>query len=316
LRVLVLGGSGFLGRHVACTLASRGHDVEIGSRRRVGHGDERAVRQARFEALTGIAAWHPHLADVAAVVNCVGILRERGAATYERVHHAAPAALAAACAAGRIRLIHVSALGLGADARSGFIVSKRRGEAAIRASGADYTIVRPSLLDGEGGFGARWVRVAAQWPLHFVPRDATGRIAALDVADAGAAIARLVELPGDAHREVELGGVDWRTFEAHLAAMRRSERKAVVIHLPPLIARLASHVCDGLHLSPYSFAHLELLRRDNVPAPNLLPHLLGRAPRRVGALSAGRAGSFARGRASLAPSAGRDGGSTPSAPRP
>jgi len=316
MRVLVLGGSGFLGRYVASALASRGHHVEIGSRRRVLHGDGRAVREARFEALTSVAAWQPLLAGVAAVVNCVGILRARGAATYECVHHAAPAALAQACARRGIRLIHVSALGLAANARSGFIVSKRRGEAAIRASGADYTIVRPSLLDGEGGFGARWVRLAAQWPLHFVPRDATGRIAALDVADAGAAIARLVELPGVAHREVELGGVDWRTFEAHLAAMRRIERKALVIHLPPLLARIASHVCDALHLSPYSFGHLELLRRDNVPAPNLLPRLLGRAPHRVGALSAGRAGWFARGRASLAPSAGRDGGSTPIAPRP
>jgi len=316
MRVLVLGGCGFLGRHVVAALASRGHTVEVGSRRAARQGDGLTVREARFEKLAAIASWQPFVADVDAVVNCVGILRERGAATYEAVHHAAPAALAAACAAREVRLIHVSALGLAADARSGFIVSKRRGEAAIRASSADYSIVRPSLLDGDGGFGARWVRLAAQWPVHFVPRDATGRIAALDVADAAAAITRLVELPGSAHREVELGGVDWRDFAAHLAAMRRHGRKAWVVEVPPLLARIASHACDVLHLSPFSFGHLELLRRDNVPLPNLLPRLLGRAPRRVGAVSAGRAPAFARGRASLAPSAGRDDGSTPIAPRP
>jgi NADH dehydrogenase len=54
------------------------------------------------------------------VVNAVGILRERGSETYDRVHHLAPAALAAACAPAALRLIQVSALGLHPGARSGF----------------------------------------------------------------------------------------------------------------------------------------------------------------------------------------------------
>src|SRR6266571_3304564 len=69
-----------------------------------------------------------------------------GAETYERVHHHAPAALAAACARGAIRLVHVSALGLHAGALSGFLTSKLAGERAIAACGSNYSIVRPSLL--------------------------------------------------------------------------------------------------------------------------------------------------------------------------
>jgi len=305
MRVLVLGGAGFLGRHVAAALLRRGHAVTIGSRAGglASTTPEASfpVRQAWFEALTDPADWLPLLEGVDAVVNCVGILRERGAATYDCVHHAAPAALAAACAAGGTRLVHVSALGLDALARSGFIRSKLDGEAAIRASGADYSIVRPSLLEGEGGFGARWLRALARWPVHCVPADATGRIAVLDVGDAGFAIARLAELPGAGWREAELGGLDRRTLAEHLAALRDSPRPAYVVRIPGLLARIASHACDLLRFSPYSFGHLELLRRDNVPRPNLLPSLLGAPPRRIRAQSRvadGRAEVSARGRAS------------------
>ena len=68
---------------------------------------------------------------------------------------ATPTALARACRELPKRFVHVSALGLHADARSRFLTSKLAGEVAIKTSGAHWAIVRPSLLDGEGGCGAR-----------------------------------------------------------------------------------------------------------------------------------------------------------------
>jgi len=235
------------------------------------------------------------------VVNCVGILRERGRETYERVHCHAPAALAEDCARlGVRRLIHVSALGLHADARSRFLTSKLRGEQAVKASGLDWSIVRPSLLDGEGGFGARWMRMMARWPVHFVPADARGYIAALDVGDIGDAIATLCETTDRSDlSEVELGGLTLRTMGEQLAALRRmyGYSPAFRVKLPPLLARLASHICDLLHFSPFSFGHLELLRRDNAPRVNLLPYLIKREPKAIGiddcSYAAGAPGSVA-----------------------
>src|SRR5689334_6053615 len=125
MRVLVLGGTGFLGRHVVAALDARGHEVIVGSRTRAAEDappDAPPRRIARFEDLTEPARWMPVVEGMDAVVNCVGILRERGRATYERIHLVAPAALAAACAKLRIRrLIHVSALGLRKEAQSRFI---------------------------------------------------------------------------------------------------------------------------------------------------------------------------------------------------
>ena len=225
MTTLVLGGAGFLGRHIAAALAARGHTVVIGSRRprRAArrlppalHACER--REAHLERLTSPEAWRPLLAGIDTVVNAVGILRERGAETYERVHHLAPGALAAACARRAIRLIHISALGLHDGARSRFLRSKLAGERALAACGTNYSIVRPSLLDGEGGYGARWFRRVARWPVHFVPADAHGRIAALDVRDFGEAVAVLCEKHGA--REVDLGGSVLRTTGEYLAALR------------------------------------------------------------------------------------------------
>lgn len=294
--VLVLGGSGFIGRHAVEALRNRRCQVVIGSRRPLkidallpANAQRCPRRTARFEELIEADDWQVLLSGIDVVVNCVGILRQRGRETYDRVHRLAPAALAEACHRRNLRLIHVSALGLNADARSRFLRSKLAAEQALRSSGADCCIVRPSLLDGDGGYGAKWLRFLARLPVHALPADATGKIAALDVRDLGEALAAIAlkpNLPGDETRtrEFELGGIDLRTLAEYLAAIRLShnEKPARQWRVPGLIARAASHVCDLLHCSPFSFGHWELLRRDNCPAINRLPELLGRAPRRIG----------------------------------
>ena len=294
--VLVPGGAGFVGRHAVLALLGRGCRVIVGSREpsrvdlRLPAAARACERRAlRFETLLTPDAWDEALAGIDVVLNCVGILRQRGRETYERVHHLAPAALAVACRARDIRLIHVSALGLDAPARSGFLRSKQSGEAALRRSGADWQIVRPSLLDGDGGYGALWLRRLARWPVHPVPADAGGRIAVLDVRDLGEALARLSRAPSAAEggrrgREFDLGGPDLRTLAGHLAALRATgkPRPAWRLPIPSLLARCVSHVCDLLHATPFSFGHWELLRRDNCPARNRTAELLGRAPRRIG----------------------------------
>ena len=286
-RVLVLGGTGFIGRHAVAALRERGCRVAIGTRHPARHAASDAGiehRPARMERLLHADDWAALLQGCDVAVNCVGILRPRPGESWDRVHHLGPAALARACAARGLRLVHVSALGLDAPVRSGFLHSKRDGERAVRAAGGDWHIVRPSLLDGEGGFGARWIRRVARWPLHPLPRGASGRLAVLDVRDLGEAIARLaIEGAGPA-REHELGGTQLRTLSEHLAAMRALSTcgPARVLPLPDWLTRGVAHLCDLLHWTPLSYGHWELLRRDNCPRANALPALLGRAPRPVG----------------------------------
>jgi NADH dehydrogenase len=197
----------------------------------------------------------------------------------------APAALGEACACLGLRLVHVSALGLRTEARSRFLRSKLVAERKIAASGADYSIVRPALLDGEGGFRAEWLRRVARWPVHPFPSNARGRMAPLDVRDLGEALAVLCERGGEGRREVELGGSAKRTMAEYLGALRAVHRDdpALRLPVPAILARLGSHLCDLLHFSPFSYGHLELMRRDNLPRVNMLATLISRAPTPVGA---------------------------------
>ena len=283
-RVFVLGGTGFIGRHASAALHASGAHVTIGSRHPARHAQRypyAAFRQVRFENLLHADAWGALLSDVDVVVNCVGILRQRPAESYDHVHHRAPAALATACARANLRFIHTSALSLHEGAKSEFLSSKLLGEHAIAASGADYSIVRPSLLDGEGGFGARWLRGLARSPIQFIPRSARGRIAAMTSSDLGEGFAALASQTAlDKYREVELGGTHHYAYAEYLRELRAdyTDSTALQITVPDWMARIGAHMCDVFHFSPFSYGHWILLQRDNVPVPNRLPELLGRAP--------------------------------------
>lgn len=188
-RVLVLGGNGFIGRHAVAALEERDATIVVGSR----HPDRSKGDQQQFqlEQMTDAADWSETAQTFDVILNCVGILRQRGAATYDRVHHLAPTAIAMACSETNTRFIQVSALGLQDSDRSRFLTSKMRGEHAISETSGDWIIVRPSLLDGEGGFGAAWLRGVSRLPFFVTPADARGHIAAVMATDIGAALAQL-----------------------------------------------------------------------------------------------------------------------------
>jgi NADH dehydrogenase len=293
-KVLVLGGTGFVGRHTVAALLERGVDVVIGTRQPARPVKNLPAviktlerRGVRHEAHVTPASWRPLIHDVDAVINAVGILRPWGRATYERVHHLAPAALAAACHEQGIPLLHVSALGLRHDARSRFLSSKKRGEMALFESQAEVVIVRPSLLIGPGGFGARWIKRVADWPIHPLPCSARSRISALRVEQLGQCLATLACM-STAQRKpfqrcVELGGPSLTTMGGLLLALRRTRFPLLKVRIPAWLARLVAHVCDALYLTPYSFGHFELLLRDNAPARNDAATLLGQEPAHVAA---------------------------------
>jgi uncharacterized protein YbjT (DUF2867 family) len=161
--VLVVGGSGFLGRHLVAALAARGVKVVVPTRRR-----ERAKHLILLPTVEVVEAdiFAPGVlerlaAGRQAVVNLVGILHgrrgrpdERGPNDYgpdfARVHVELPQALIAACrASGARRLLQVSAIGASPAAPSEYLRSKAFGERAVLAADdLDVTVFRPSIVFG------------------------------------------------------------------------------------------------------------------------------------------------------------------------
>lgn len=280
LNVLVLGGNGFIGRKIVEALADK-VNVIVGTR---NAAIEKNTVTVRMQTMLTKEDWQPLLDGVDVVVNSVGILRERKNESYDQVHNLAVKSLALACQALDVSLIHVSALGLNDKAKSGFIKSKLAGEIAIGTSGAKATIVRPSLLDGEGGYGAKWFRKVATWPVQFVMQS-KGLVAPLQVSDLGEAIAALVLMPEKQRPATsELGGCSVVSMPSYLNMLRRSKKNtsALQISIPKVVVRLVSHFFDVLNWTPLSFGHYELMQGYNVPSKNDLPQLLGRQPSIVG----------------------------------
>jgi uncharacterized protein YbjT (DUF2867 family) len=253
LRVLVLGASGFIGRAAAQGLRAAGHAV-VGSR-------------IRFENALLPSDWGSALKDIDAVVNAVGILRERGARTFDVVHDAAPRAFFEACeAAGVRRIVQVSALGADAHARSAFHLSKRRADDFLAARRLGWSIVQPSLVFGEGGASARLFALLASLPLVPLPGDGGQRVQPIHIDDLAEAIVKLVgsewqgTLLAVGRREVELR--EW------LAILRRQmglgEPRFVRVPRP---------------LVPVDRDTLEMLERGNTASPEGMTRLLGRPPR-------------------------------------
>lgn len=157
-RILLIGGSGFLGGHVAQRLAGQGHcfiTVPTRHRERAKHLLVLPTADVVEANVHDDASLAELVAGQDAVINLVGILHSRYGLPYgpdfARVHVELPKRLAAACrAAGVRRLVHVSALNADSQGPSQYLRSKGDGEAALRAAGEalDLTIFRPSVVFG------------------------------------------------------------------------------------------------------------------------------------------------------------------------
>ena len=149
-RILVLGGSGFVGRHVCEQLVRAGHQVTVPTRR--------ASHAASVQTLPGLTVLELRTLDEAAlarlmaghdaVVNLIAVLHG-DAQRFDQVHVQLPERIARAMhTAGVQRLVHVSALGADAQGPSMYQRSKARGEAVLQATGLQLTVLRPSVIFG------------------------------------------------------------------------------------------------------------------------------------------------------------------------
>lgn len=151
--ILLTGGTGFVGSHLARRLAVSGEKVRC------------LLRQAspRFERIKGLdveiangdvtdaPSLPPALEGVETVIHLVAIIREVGGATFESVNYGGTKNLLEACRrAGVRRFIYMSNIGAGPDARFSFLYSKWKAEEEVRRSGLNYTVFRSSIIFGEG----------------------------------------------------------------------------------------------------------------------------------------------------------------------
>lgn len=213
-RVLVLGGSGFVGRHVCEQMARLGWQITVPTRR--------AIHAASVQSLPGLtvieASVHSE-ADLArlmpghdAVVNLVAVLHG-SEDRFEQVHVMLPGKIANAMKkAGIHRLVHVSALGADAQGPSMYQRSKAQGETVLHNAGLQLTVLRPSVIFGaEDQFLNLFADLQAVVP--FMPLAGSGtRFAPVWVADVACAVTACLQKPATIGQTYELCGPDVMTL--------------------------------------------------------------------------------------------------------
>jgi NADH dehydrogenase len=299
-RILILGGTGFVGRHICTRLSQAGWSAIVPSR------SPAAARHLAGLPRVDVVPGDVHdeatlirlLAGADAVVNLVAILHGSEAA-FEQVHVELPKKLARACAAAGVRrLVQVSALGAALDGPSMYQRSKARGEAVLHTQAAagilDLTVLRPSVI-----FGAqdKFLNVFAQLQRMFplIPlAGADTRFQPVWVEDVAAAVMRCLQDDATIGQTFEACGPEVFTLRdlvrlaGQYAGVNQGRGRAVFA-LPMPLARVQAWVMERLPGEPLmSGDNLDSMALDNI-ASGKVPGLdaLGITPAALAAIAPG-----------------------------
>ena len=285
--VALVGGSGFLGTHIAQELLARGARLRVCSRH-----PERAFRlkplgglgQTQFVAVDVLKPQTvaKALVGVDAVVNLVGAF----AGDLDSLQGAGVARVAeAAKAAGAVAFVHVSALGADAASDVAYARTKAEGEAAVLGAFPAATILRPSILFGEDDkflnmFGALMAKLPVL-PV-FGPE---AKLQPVFVDDAAEAVANVLAAPAaHAGKTYELAGPEVVTMgELNRRIAKAADRSPVLAELPDAVSGLIAAATGWLPGAPITTDQWKLLVAGNV-AGGVLPGIeaLGVSPRPMG----------------------------------
>jgi uncharacterized protein YbjT (DUF2867 family) len=293
-KILILGGTGFLGGHLCEKLAQLPYRTTVVTRRRSNAQHLQMLPMVDIAEI-GIydsASLAPLLAEHDAVVNLIAILHGNEAA-FEKAHVQLPQTLTRACeAAGTRRLVHVSALGAGFEAASMYQRSKARGEAVLLGSGLDVSVLRPSVMFGEGDrFLNTFARLQQLFPVIPLAGSAA-RFQPVWVEDVANAIVKCLEDKDTIGQIYETCGPEVFSLRelvqlaGHYSGVNGGEGRRI-IGLPGALGRLQALLMELAPGEPLmSRDNLDAMKSDNV-ASGWLPGLtaLGIKPASVRAVA-------------------------------
>ena len=276
-KVLVTGATGFVGGEIIQRLHRDGSAIRFLARNPSSSKARKAVAEFGAEAhpgdVTDPASLREAVKGVDAVVHLVGIITEVGHVTFENVHTQGTLnVVAAAKNAGLKRFVHMSALGTRPGAVSRYHQTKWDAEEAVRHSGLDYTIFRPSLIYGPGdhftNLFASIIRFSPVVPLLGSP---TAKFQPIEVECVAKAFAGSLNELRSFGQTCDLCGPETFTFAGMLDEMMRvMGRRRMKLQLPSWLARCQAAFLEFLfptllrRAPPLNRDQLIMLNEDNI----------------------------------------------------
>jgi NADH dehydrogenase len=288
--ICLLGGTGFVGHHLAALLSEHRYAVRIPTRRSERHRELRVL--PGVEVLPADVHDPDDLRRVlrgcAAVVNLVGILNEGRRGDFQRVHVELPAKVVQACTdVGVRRLVHMSALNAGSPTgRSRYLKTKGEGEALVHAArGLHVTSFRPSVIFGpDDHFFNRFGRLLKWSPFVMPLPCANARFAPVFVGNVAEAMMTALQDDHTVGRHYDLCGprvYTLKTLVRYIAGVLNLHRR--VIDLGDALSRLQARIGGLIPGKPFSYDNYLSMQTDAVCGGSF-PEIFGIAPTAVEAV--------------------------------
>ena len=260
--ICILGGSGFVGRHLATRWINAGHQVRVLTRYKEN------CRGLLVLPGIDLVQCDVHNVEMLAhnfvgcdtVVNLVGILNESGrnGRGFDRVHSDLSGKVVAACnGTGIKRLLHMSALGADPNGPSHYLRTKGEADLIIQKDSGNslaWTIFQPSVIFGpEDSFTNRFARLLKLCPGFFPLARPNTRFAPIYVMDVAQAFAGALDNPGTYRQCYQLCGPKVYSLRELVNLIARTSGVACrVVGLPDGIARVQASIMDLVPGKPFS----------------------------------------------------------------
>jgi len=267
-KIVILGGTGFVGSHLVPRLAADGHSIVMLSRNREQHRALGVLPQVSIRTADVYSddALRSEFAGADTVINLVGILNGGGPHSFQRAHVELTRRVIAACHASGVERLHqMSSLKAG-QGLSQYLKTRGEAESLVKASSLEWTIYQPSVIFGPGdGLVSRFASLLKKLPVFPLAR-ATSRLAPTYVGDVCEAIARCAASDKlGQRRTLELYGPEVLTLgEIVQKIAAAAGLKRIVLALPDSLGRIQAHVAGLLPGKPFSIDNFLSLRTDSV----------------------------------------------------
>lgn len=286
VRVLVSGGTGFLGETMREVLRDAGYAVKLLVR---SSRDAGRLQDLGFETALGDVEDPQSLfiamSDVDAVINLVAIVKETKDVTFERINYQGTVNLVnAAHQASVDRFIQMSAIGAANLPDFPYLYTKWRAENYVRDRIPDWTIFRPSIIfgpsrEGHFQFVAQLADVLRAAPVTPVAGDGRALFQPIHAGDVSAAFAAAVRDGSTSGQTFELGGPDVLTYREMLDEVARALGiSKPAVNVPISLVRLGVSIMTPLPFiePPVTHGQLDMLQLDNTTDDNAAPRFLDR----------------------------------------
>ena len=267
-RIVILGGTGFVGSYLVPRLVADGHRITLLSRNRELRRSMAVLPgvSVRSADIYDDVALFEQLEGADAVINLIGILNPHGRHTFQRVHVDMTRRLIDACKATGVKRLHqMSSLKAG-QGLSQYLKTRGEAESLVKTSSLDWTIYQPSVIFGDGdGLVTRFAALLRKLPMLPLAR-AKSRLAPTYVGDVAEAIARCVaDDKLAARRSFELYGPEILTLGDIVRAIRDAAGlHTTIIPLHDSLGRVQAQVAGLLPGKPFSPDNFRSLRTDSV----------------------------------------------------